>query len=531
MPKGRDSTGLPAHIEAMLSPGLYERATKSVELVQTHISYVLLTDDSVYKLKKPVRFSFLDFSTLARRRHFCHEEVRLNRRLAGDVYRGVRALIRDGDGYRLGAEGEPGVVEYVVEMRRLPDDRLLDVMLARDAVDAEMIDAIVQRLVRFHAEADSTAEVREAGDPRRILAAMDDDFLEMRRFRGQTIEAADDKAIADFCRGSLERFATLLKQRAAAGRVRDGHGDLHAEHICLTDPLVIFDCIEFNPAFRYRDVAAEVAFLAMDLEFRGHANLSKAFVDGYARAAQDPEIEQLVPFLKAHRAYIRGKVDSLTAEEAEVGQSARSALAESARRHFELAYRYTWTGVRGLVVVVGLSGSGKSTVAKALHARTGFTHLNSDVIRKQLAGVPLTSRGGANDEAGLYGSEQSARTYAQLYALTAQELEAGHGVIVDATFQHRAERDAIRRVAAGSKAPIVFVECACDVPEVIRRLRARQAADSDPSDADENVYARQRLEYESFEADEQAQWLGVDTAGEPGAVTAAIEAELRRRFR
>jgi predicted kinase len=358
---------------------------------------------------------------------------------------------------------------------------------------------------------------------------MDDDFLEMRRFRGRTIAAADDDAITEFCRGALMRLAPLLRQRVAAGRVRDGHGDLHAEHVCLTEPLVIFDCIEFNPAFRYRDVAAEVAFLAMDLEFRGYPDLSRLFVDGYAGAADDPDIVRLVPFLKAHRAYIRGKVDSLTADETEVGDVERRAAADRAHRHFELAYRYTWTDVRCLVVVVGLSGSGKSTVARALHARTGFAHLSSDVIRKELAGIPLTSRAGANDETGLYAPQQSARTYARMLALADAELQAGRGAIVDATFLRRVDREAVRDIAAARGAPVLFVECECDEQEARRRLRLRQAVDADPSDADERVYARQRLEYESFDATERAQRLGVDTTQDAAVVSTLIEAEMRRR--
>lgn len=519
---------LPPHIQAMLAPAFYDHETRHVDLVQTHISYVLLTDDTVYKLKKQVRFSFLDFSTLERRRHFCHEEVRLNRRLAPDVYRGVMAIARDGDTYRLAEEDEPDAVEYVVVMRRLPADRVLASMLGRNAVTAEMIDAVVDRLVAFHGAAERGPEVRAAGDPKRIRMAMDEDFQEMRRFRGTTIAAADDEAIIDFCHRSLERFTPLLAQRIAAGRVCDGHGDLHAEHVCLTDPLIIFDCIEFNPDFRRRDVAAEIAFLAMDLEFRGHPRLAERLVSGYADAAADPELPRLVPFFKAHRAYIRGKVDSLTADEPEVGDDARSAAADSARRHFDLAYRYTWAGVRWLVVVVGLSGSGKSTVAEALQRRTGFRHLSSDIIRKQLAGIPPTSRAGAADESGLYAPEQSARTYARMLELAGEELQAGRGVIVDATFQRRVDRDAVRELAAQRGAPLLFVECQCDAEETIRRLRARQAANADPSDADERVYERQRAAYEPFEEDEVAQRAVVDTTAETSAVVAQIEIELRR---
>jgi aminoglycoside phosphotransferase family enzyme/predicted kinase len=527
---GREvGSGLPPHVAAMLAPGFYPRQTKSVELVQTHISYVFLADDRVYKLKKPVRFSFLDFSTLAQRRHFCREEVRLNRRLAPDTYLGVISVVADGQGFRIGEENDPDAVEYAVEMRRLPAERMLPVLLARDQVTADVIEVIVGRLVDFHRSADDGPQVRAAAAPEAVLAAMDADFTEMARFRGKTITPSDDDAIIEFCRSSMRRRTPLLERRRTAGRVREGHGDLHAEHICMTDGVVIFDCIEFNRGFRCRDVAGEIAFLAMDLDYRGHPELSALLVDRYAATAGDADLPKLVPFMKAHRAYIRGKVDSLKSEEPEVGEAERQAAAESARRHFALAYRYTWTDCRFLVVVVGLSGSGKSTVAAALGERTGFAHFTSDVIRKQLAGLDVTSRAGAGDGSGLYSPRRSAETYARMLALARSELAAGRGVIVDATFLRRADRDAARALAAEQGAPLLFVECDCEPSVAIGRLRARQAADTDPSDADEHVYERQRQSYERFAAEETSERLLIDTGTDLLPNILSIEAELRRR--
>lgn len=518
---------LPRHVAAMLDPGFYERTTAEVTLVQTHISFVLLTDDTVYKLKKPVRFSFLDFSTLERRRHFCREELRLNRRLAGDVYEGVAALVPNGDGFMLAAEDHPNAVEYVVVMRRLPADRMLATLLTRDAVTTDLIEAIVRRLVDFHVKADSGPEVRLEGTPSRLLQAMNADFEETERFRGNTITPHDDDAIAAFCREQVDRLSPLLVRRRDAGRVRDCHGDLHAEHICFTDGLVIFDCIEFNAAFRYRDVAAEVAFLAMDLDYRGHPELASLFVRRYSEVSGDAEVPLVTPLFQAHRAYIRGKVDSLKSAEPEVGEVEQRAAADSARRHFDLAYRYTWRRTCCLLVIVGLSGSGKSTLARELHRRTGFAHFNSDVIRKRLAGIPSTSRVGARDDAGLYGAEHSARTYQEMLAAAAGEVKAGRGAIVDATFLRRHDRDAARAVASAVDTPVLFVECEVSLDEAVRRLRLRVDAGGDPSDADEGIYRRQRTAYEPFAADEAPLRFVADMSGALPEVVERVEDRLR----
>jgi aminoglycoside phosphotransferase family enzyme/predicted kinase len=520
---------LPALITAMLHPEFYPHRPDTVTLAQTHISYVLLAGDQVYKVKKPVRFSFLDFSTLTRRRHFCHEEVRLNRRLAQDAYLGVVAICQRGDAFQLGDMDDPAAVEYAVHMRRLPADRMLDQLLDRNAATPEMIDALAARLADFHRAADAGPAVAANGDPAAIWRVLQDNYTNAQPFRGVTIAAADDDAIQAFSRSFLERHDTLLRTRQATGRIRDGHGDLHTEHICYRDGLTIFDCIEFNEAFRYCDVASDIAFLAMDLEYHGHPELAAHLVSRYAAYAGDADLERLVPFYQCYRAYVRGKVDSLKSVEEEVGPSERAAARRSAWRHFALAYRCTWAYSPCLVAIAGLSGTGKSAVAATLHARTGFAHLNSDVVRKRLAGVPATAHATGAYEAGLYTSAHSARTYRTMLADAAAQLAAGHGVILDATFQRRADRDAARTLAQTHGVPIVIVECRCSEEEVRHRLSQRAHRGDSPSDADWSIYLEQRRCYEAFGADEAADHLVLDTTAPTADLNATIEAELRRR--
>lgn len=519
-------------VRALATPGFHGPEVARVDVIQTHISWVFLAGAEVYKIKKPVRFSFLDFSLPERRRFFCHEEVRLNRRLAADVYLGVLGLKADGDGFAFCDEDDPAAFEYAVHMRRLPHDRLLPQLLLSGEATGTTIDVIVARLVAFHRDAEAGPEVRAAGDPRRVQREMRDDFAEMDRFRGVTIDSADDDRIRAFCLDGIDRRADVLRARCAAGRVRDGHGDLHAEHICLRDAaeggLAIFDCIEFNPAFRRRDVAGEIAFLAMDLEFRGRPHLARYLIETYAAAAGDAELPGLVPLFACHRAYIRGKVESLKSEEEEVGEAGRVDAARSARRHFELALRYTWTETPVLVVVHGLSGSGKSTLARALAARTGFGHHGSDTIRKELAGLAPTSRVGEADERWLYSGEMSARTYAEMYGRGERDLRAGRGTILDATFQRRTDRELAWDMARRAGRDVLFVECTAPEAEVVRRLRVRAAANDDVSDATVTVYRAQQAAAEPVGVDEPGARIRIDTRGAVVEAVRRVEDALDR---
>ena len=502
---------LPPLIAAMSRPDFYAHRPTTVTLVQTHISYVLLAGERVYKIKKPVRFTFLDFSTLERRRHFSHEEVRLNRRLAPDVYLGVLAVSEEQGAYRLTGEDDPSAVEYVIEMRRLPADRMLDQLLDRNTVTAAMVDAIADRLAEFHRRADAGPAVTANGDPANVLAVLEDNYTNARQFRDVTIAARDDDAIQQFARDFLRTHDALFRRRQAEQRIRDCHGDLHSEHICCTDPLVIFDCIEFNSQFRYCDVASEMAFLAMDLDYHDHPELAAQLIDRYTAGAADPDLRRLLPFYQCYRAYVRGKVDSLKSIEEEVAPAERVAARDSARRHFALAYRYTWAYRPALVVIAGLSGTGKSSVAAALHSRTGFAHVNSDVVRKRLAGVPIDAPAKPTAyDAGIYTPELSAQTYQTMLDEAASHLGAGRGAILDATFQLRVGRDAARAVARQHGVPFLLVECRCDEAEVRRRLQRRVEHGGGPSDADWNVYLEQRRRFEPIGSDEESDHLIVD---------------------
>ena len=510
-------------VAAMLEPAFYPHHPETVHLVQTHISYVFLAGDEVYKVKKPVRFTFLDFSTLEKRRHFCHEEVRLNRRLAANAYRGVVSICRAEDGFRLGTAEAVDAIEYAVQIRRLASDRLMVNLLATNQMTEALVDQVVDRLVSFHRSAQCGPEVTANGDPANIARILEDNFTGVRPFRGATIAAHDDDEIQRFSRRFLAREDSFLRRRQSEDRIREAHGDLHAEHICFERPLVIFDCIEFNQQFRFIDVASEIAFLAMDLEQRGRRDLAAHLIARYAELAGDGDLPRLVPFYECYRAYVRGKVASLKSTETEVSSEERAAAREQARRYFLQSYRYTWTYSPALVVVAGLSGSGKSTVAVALHERTGFVHLSSDIIRKELAGLAPTARVGDED---LYSVAHSSRTYAELFSRARQTLASGRGVILDATFQLREGRQTARQIAESARTPFLLVECTCPEEVIRQRLATRTQRGDDPSDADWEIYLVQQQRCEPF-AEER---LTIDTSQPTDQLLAAIEKALRARL-
>ena len=531
MPSPSACRDLPPLITALCDPGFHRPRAAEVELLQTHISYIVLAGDRAYKIKKPVRFSFLDFSSLDRRRFFCGEEVRLNRRLAPEVYLGVTGVRRDGEGFRFCDADDPGAEEVAVVMRRLPSHRILAHLIESGQAQSHHIDSILRKLLSFYEGNRLEAGAAGAAAPARVLEWMDQDFAEMDRFRGNIIEAEDDDSIRRFCLETTRRLSSLLEQRRLRGRVCDGHGDLHCENICLADEgVVIFDCIEFNPDFRQRDVASDIAFLAMDLEYRGRPEFARQLVDGFAKASADPVLPRLVPLFACHRAYIRGKVDTLKSLGKELLESERELARVQAAAHFALALRMTWSYSIGLVLVTGLSGTGKSTVSAQLRSRTGAVSFSSDLIRKELAGLTPITRVTAADRERLYSPEMSRQTYATMLERAGCQLAAGRLVILDATFLREEYRREACTLAATHRVPMIVVECVASPCEVEERLQVRWQANQDPSDADVAVYRRQSEVYQPPAAEEGFAVVRIDTTRPRAEWLAEVESLLRRQL-
>ena len=329
---------LAALVKALSNPKAYPHNPKSVELVQTQISFVFLAGDYVYKVKKPVNFGFLDFTTLEKRRFYCDQEVVLNKRLCANIYVGVVSITKKGKSFLV--EGSGKEVEYAVKMRPLPYQRMMDRMLQSDQVTPQMVEMVAKRLAEFHRKAEISEELASIGGLDTVARNAEENFDQVNSYVNQTVTKKQYELIKNYTHSFLKKNAALFAKRVKEGRIRDCHGDLHAAHICFIDGLCIFDCIEFNDRFRYIDVASEVAFLAMDLDFHRRPELSKHFADAYVKASGDKELLQLLDFYKCYRAYVRGKVESFQLDDPHIPENYKSKIRDRARRYFELAESY-----------------------------------------------------------------------------------------------------------------------------------------------------------------------------------------------
>jgi len=325
-------------VQALTNPKAYPHNPKSVELVQTQISFVFLAGDYVYKVKKPVNFGFLDFTTLEKRRFYCNQEVVLNRRLCPNIYVGVIPITKKGKSFLV--EGSGKEVEYAVKMRPLPYQRMMDRMLQNDQVTTQMVEMVAKRLVEFHRQAEINEEQAKIGGLDTVTRNAEENFSQVSSYVNKTTTKEQYERIKNYTHSFLKKNAALFAKRVKEGRIRDCHGDLHAAHICFIDGLCIFDCIEFNDRFRYIDVASEIAFLAMDLDFHRRPELSKHFADAYVKASGDKELLQLLDFYKCYRAYVRGKVESFQLDDPHISEDQKSKTLDRARRYFELAEAY-----------------------------------------------------------------------------------------------------------------------------------------------------------------------------------------------
>jgi len=483
----------------MLEPGFYPKRPSKVAHKETHISHVFLTDDLVYKVKKAVRFSFLDYSTLAKRRHFLNEELRLNRRLAPSVYLAVVPITTDGNVWKLGGEEEPS--EYVLVMRRLPDRRMLSFLLETQQVTPRMMIELAELLVRFHAQAERVEQIDASHHVEQVEKQWNENLKDLEPFLENLIDAETFGALKDFGAHFIERHCNLLKQRAEEGWIRDVHGDLHCEHICFApEGIQIFDCIEFSPQLRCCDLASEIGFLLMDLEVRGGGNLVRPFLTRYLELLHDPDLPVLLPFYQCYRALVRGKVEAL-----------RSTGPDSnAPRYFRYALRFTWSSLKPfLVIVCGLTGSGKSTLARELGERIGMPVINSDTLRKAIAGK--LGRQAVPFNEGIYSANMTENTYAKIAREAEKQILEGKGAILDATFGQKAHREKIVRLAERHRVPLVLIHCVASDETTEKRLAQREAEGKGVSDGRWEIYSKQKAAFEPINELPPANCLKLNT--------------------
>jgi uncharacterized protein len=507
-------------LEDLRSPDAYPAPRPSgVALVTTHISWVFLTDREVWKLKRPVDYGFVNYATLERRRHCCEDEVRLNRRLAPDVYLEVVPVRLGPHGHWFGADG--AIIDYAVRMRRLPDERSAEALLRRDALTPDQLTHLAERLACFFMDAAATPE---AGAIETVRANVVENFAQAEPFIGRFLSQETFDAVRVWQLGILDRHAGRFQARVEQGRIRDGHGDLRLEHVYFegAEPIVI-DCVEFNERLRCGDAGSDVAFLAMELTARSRVDLAERFLAAFALEADDHDLYGVIDFYAGYRAWVRGKVAAFLAVDPSTPRERAARKAEEARSLFELSRSYVGArpGAPPVLAVGGVIGSGKSTLAESLGLATGVPIVSSDRVRKALAGVRATERA----LEGAYSVAFSARTFDELFRRAAIVLDSGRGVVLDATFRERALRLRARDLARRYGRRFLFVETICDEATLRERLR-RRAAGPSISDAGEALLDRVRAEFEPVTELGAGEYVRVDTTGPPEAALRTVVENL-----
>lgn len=495
--------------QRLLDPNVYPSPPGTIELRETHASCVYLTDKKVYKIKKPVNLGFLDFSTLERRQYFCLQEVLLNRRFAPNTYLGVVPIrLHNGQLFIDGKEGE--IVEYAVEMRRLPEERMLDRLVERHDPD---LPAEAQRLGSTLAQMHKSCEIcrGEQEDAVSIVRRnWEENFKQTEHYAGVTILPEALALCRDRIHAATDNLSRQMQEREAAGLVRDGHGDLHADHICLTDPICIYDCIEFNRRFRVGDILADLAFLLMDLDKRGQQELAKIIEKTWSSLVGDVIDPALLRFYEIYRAFVRGKVTSFLVDDPDLTEKEQVAATRRAKEYFDLALGYLAPPT--LFITCGAMGVGKTTLSRALAFAVRGTHLRSDIVRKEIFGIDPRQHRPERFGEGLYDPARSRQTYDHLLKLTSTEIAAGHTVIVDAAFADRDERQRFQQLAAAAGIPFVLLYFYCDEALTRQRLAQRWDEGADPSDGRPEILQQHLQSFTPPTAGENA--ITIDTGKE-----------------
>ena len=505
-------------LNALQNPALYDHPVSGFTVMETHISWVLLTGDYVYKIKKPVNFGFLDYSSLDARKHFCAEELRLNRRLAPDMYLDLIPVYGSAEQPKLAGDGE--IIEYMVKTRQFRQQDLLGNLQSSGKLNAGHIDAVAERLASFHQQIERAGPDSDWGKPAALHLPVAENFTHIRSLIDDPAALRQLERLEQWAHESHQRLLPQLAQRKAEGFVRECHGDIYLDNVTLVDGQVtLFDCIEFNESFRWTDVMSDVAFFAMDLEDRGLDALANRFVNAYLEHTGDYAGLHVLGYYKAFRAMVRAKVALLRLTQEGISAEEREQVMQRYQSYTALAERYTRIPARIGLLTHGVSGSGKSTLSLALVERLGAIRLRSDIERKRLFG----NQGAGQMDSGLYSPERNQRTYQRLASLAEQVLAAGYPLVVDATHLKQVQREQICQAVEAQSAACLILHCQAPLETIASWLTQRRSENRDPSDADLSVVQHQLDTLEPLTETELRHCLPVATA-ETGAIDACVAA-------
>lgn len=481
----------------------YPHSVQKIDWRETHISWVILTGEFVYKIKKPVDFGFLDFSTLDLRRHFCEEEIRLNQRTAPELYLEVVPLCSDEGGLNFNGSGE--VLDYAVKMRQFDPDALMLNMLANQTPSYLFLRSLGYELAQFHADVSVADEETAFGTLKAIAYPVEENFRQIRPLLQSQKDLDHLDGVKKWSLQSLQQLAPIFNQRKTAGKIRECHGDLHLGNIAvINDKAVMFDCIEFNTAFRWIDVASDIAFLIMDMEFNGYTEQANVILNSYLEYSFDYSLLGVLNFYRVYRAMVRAKVLLLRLSQGGLAQSEIDSVMEQYRGYIAYAKGLIKPVKAYLAITSGVSGTGKSTFSRALCGATSAIHLRSDVARKNVAGLKPLQDSSSGLSGGIYSAEYSQRTFELLRNTADAILDSGYPVVLDATFL--TQRDRSPFLALGVSKNVATVICELDVTTeiLVDRINQRNIEGTDPSEATVEVLYKQLDGKQEFSEDESS---------------------------
>ena len=509
-------------IDFLLIPSSYPHNPGEVIHIQTHASDVFVVAPYVYKVKKPVDFGFLDFSTLEKRKLFCEKEIELNRRLCSGIYIGVEGITFKDGAFAISGDGE--TIEYAVKMYKLPEDKFLVNILKRGEATEENFKRLVRKLKDFYSGQTARKDVLDYGTPERIKINIDETLSISRKFIGTTLSPALYNAIRFYNEQFFANKTDLLNRRKNQNYIKDCHGDLHLEHINFASPeICIYDCIEFNERFRYIDIASDIAFLAMDLDYNGYYGFSGFFVSEIEKEMKDDTTGEVMDFYKCYRACVRGEVESIRGTEKEVPEREKRIALSSAGKYFKLALRYALFGSLPTVILTfGLIGSGKSTLAGKLGEELGAKVISSDYVRKEITGVAALEKKYEGYDKGIYSADITERTYVELISRGGEEITKNNIVILDASFSKLKWRQLLAREAGQRGWNIHYFRT--DAPEAVirERLINRELEGTSVSDARIGILDRFLREFEEPEELRNKNYFTVKTARNESEITATL---------
>lgn len=508
------------NIDDLLNSNSYQHPTGKINLQETHISWIVLTGYFAYKIKKPVALPFLDFSTLQKRHYFCEQELQLNRRYSPDLYLDVVGVYLSGKHIYVGdmRNSDDVLLDYAVKMRQFPPENRLDKLLAIGSITAQDIDSLAKRIAHYHMQAKAYPDVRHggtadehSGEPEHVILPAMDNFKEIMIHPPSENSLEQERSIELWTIQQGQRLRKTMLQRKADGRVKDCHGDLHLENLYQNEGRIdAFDCIEFNADWRHIDVMNEVACLFVDLISRGHSEFAYRFINTYLECTGDYDGVRLLTFYAVYRAMVRAKVISLRLQQG-ISESEQQVFLQQYRDYIQLAESFCQQKEAALLVMCGLSASGKSSVARELMQELPGIRIRSDVERKRLHCYLPDEDCSASIKGGIYSSRASVEVYSRLHYLAKLVCLAGHTAIIDAACLQRSQRKAFRQLAVSIGRPILFVYCTASFEELQRRIEARSTAKQDVSDADIDVLCHQANSAELPDDTEGTDTIVIDT--------------------